>query len=323
VAAWLARRALAALAILWTVATLTFVAIHAAPGDPFVPSADRPADPAVVAALRRQFGLDRPLAVQYVRYLAALATGDLGVSFSQRRPVAAAIAGALPHTLVLAGAALLIDYALGIAIGLVQAATAGRRLDDALTVVTLMIASLPAFWVALVLLLVFGEWLRWLPVAGAYDPAVYDVLPLAGRVVDRLRHVALPAATLGLLGAAATARYQRAALLEALGQEYVRTARAKGLGERRVLLRHAWRNALVPITALVGLALPFLLTGAVLIETVFAWPGMGRLAADAITLRDYPLVVGTAVTASAVVVLGSLVADLLLRAADPRVRAQD
>jgi peptide/nickel transport system permease protein len=323
VAAWLARRALAALAILWTVATLTFVAIHAAPGDPFLPSSDRPADPAVVAGLRRQFGLDRPLAVQYVRYLAALATGDLGVSFSQRRPVAAAIASALPHTLVLAAAALLIDYALGIAIGLVQAATAGRRLDDALTVATLMIASLPAFWVALVLLLVFGEWLRWLPVAGAYDPAVYDALPIAGRVVARLRHVALPAATLGLLGAAATARYQRAALLEALGQEYVRTARAKGLGERRVLLRHAWRNALVPITALVGLALPFLLTGAVLIETVFAWPGMGRLAADAITLRDYPLVIGTAVTASAVVVLGSLVADLLLRAADPRVRTQD
>ena len=320
-AAWLARRLVAALAILWTVATLTFVAIHAAPGDPFLPTAERPADPAVVATLRRQFGLDRSLPEQYARYLGALATGDLGVSFSQRRPVAAAIADALPHTLLLAAAALLLDYAIGIAIGLVQAATAGRRLDDALTVLTLMIASLPAFWVALVLLLVFGEWLRWLPVAGAYDPALYDALPLAGRVADRLRHLALPAATLGIIGAAATARYQRAALLEALGQEYVRTARAKGLGERRVLLRHAWRNALVPITALVGLALPFLLTGAVLVETVFAWPGMGRLAADAITLRDYPLVTGTAVTASAVVVLGSVVADVLLQVVDPRVRA--
>lgn len=320
-AAWLARRLLAALAILWTVATLTFVAIHVAPGDPFLPTAERPADPAVVATLRRQFGLDRPLPEQYARYLGALATGDLGISFSQRRPVAAAIADALPHTMLLAAAALLLDYVIGIAIGLIQAATAGRRLDDALTVTTLMIASLPAFWVALVLLLVFGEWLRWLPVAGAYDPALYDALPLVGRMADRLRHLALPAATLGILGAAATARYQRAALLEALGQEYVRTARAKGLDERRVLLRHAWRNALVPITALVGLALPFLLTGAVLVETVFAWPGMGRLAADAITLRDYPLVTGTAVTACAVVVLGSLVADLLLQAADPRVRA--
>ena len=322
-AAWLARRLGAALAILWTVATLTFVAIHAAPGDPFLPSAERPADPAVVATLRRQFGLDRPLPEQYARYLGALATGDLGVSFSQRRPVAAAIADALPHTLLLAAVVLLLDYVLGIAIGLIQAATAGRRLDDALTVTTLMVASLPAFWVALVLLLVFGEWLRWLPVAGAYDPALYHALPLAGRIADRLRHLALPAATLGILGAAATARYQRAALLEALGQEYVRTARAKGLNERRVLLRHAWRNALVPITALVGLALPFLLTGAVLVETVFAWPGMGRLAADAITLRDYPLVTGTAVTACAVVVLGSVVADLLLRAADPRVRVHD
>jgi peptide/nickel transport system permease protein len=323
VAGWLVRRTLAAVAILWAVATLTFVAVHAAPGDPFLPAADRPADPATVASLRRQFGLDRPLHVQYVRYLRALATGDLGTSFSQRRPVAAAIADALPHTLLLAGAALLLDYLLGIAIGIVQAAWAGRRIDDALTVGTLVVASLPAFWVALVLLLVFGEWLRWLPVAGAYDPAIHDALPFAGRVADRLRHLALPAITLGILGAAATARYQRAALLEALGQEYVRTARAKGLSERRVLLGHAWRNALVPITALLGLALPFLLTGAVLVETVFAWPGMGRLAADAITLRDYPLVTGTAVTASAVVVIGSLAADLLLQAADPRARARD
>lgn len=322
-AIWLGRRAAAALAILWMVATLTFVAIHLAPGDPFLPTAERPADPAVVAELRRQFGLDRPLAVQYVRYLRALVMGDLGVSFSHRRPVRAVIADALPHTLLLAAAAVLLDYLLGIGIGIVQAATAGRRLDDWLTAATLLIASLPAFWVALVLLLVFGEWLRWLPVAGAYDPAVYDALPLAGRLADRLRHLALPAITLGLLGAAGTARYQRAALLDALGQDYVRTARAKGVAERRVLLRHAWRNALVPITALLGLALPFLLTGAVLVETVFAWPGLGRLAADAINRRDYPLVTGTAIIASVVVVLGSAVADLLLRVADPRVRLED
>jgi ABC-type dipeptide/oligopeptide/nickel transport system permease component len=320
VAAWLVRRLLAAVAILWAVATLAFAAIHVAPGDPFLPAADRPVDPAAAASLRRQFGLDHPLPVQYVRYLSAVASGDLGVSFSQRRSVAGTIADALPHTVLLAAAALLLDYLIGMAIGLLQAATAGRRLDDALTVLTLTVASLPAFWVALVLLLVFGEWLHWLPVAGAYDPAVYDALPIAGRVADRLRHLALPAITLGLLGAAATARYQRAALLEALGHEYVRTARAKGLSERRVLLAYAWRNALVPMTALVGLALPFLLTGAVLVETVFAWPGMGRLAADAITLRDYPLVTGTAVVASAVVVSGSLVSDILLHAVDPRVR---
>jgi len=320
---WLARRLAAAVAILWAVATLTFVAIHLAPGDPFLPAAERPTDPAIVAELRRQFGLDQPMAAQYARYLGALATGNLGVSFSQRRPVAAAIAAALPHTLLLAAAAMLLDYLLGIGIGIVQAASVGRRLDDALTVLTLMVASLPAFWVALVLLLVFGEWLHWLPVAGAYDPAIHDALPLVGRLADRLRHLALPAITLGVLGAAATARYQRAALLEALDREYVRTARAKGVSERRVLLHHAWRNALVPMTALVGLALPFLLTGAVLVETVFAWPGLGRLAADAIALRDYPLVTGTAVTASAVVVLGSVVADGLVRVVDPRVAPED
>ena len=318
-AAWLARRLGAALAILWTVATLTFVAVHAAPGDPFLPTAERPADPAVVATLRRQFGLDRPLPEQYVRYLGALATGDLGVSFSQRRPVAAAIADALPHTLLLAAAALLLDYALGIAIGLIQAATAGRRLDDALTVTTLMVASLPAFWVALVLLLVFGEWLRWLPVAGAYDPALYDALPLAGRIADRLRHLALPAATLGILGAAATARYQRAAMLEVVRQDFIRTARAKGLAEGAVTL-HALRNAILPTITLLGLALPMLLSGAVLVETVFAWPGMGRLAVEAIQRRDYPVVTGAAILAALAVVAGNLLADVLTRLADPRTR---
>lgn len=317
--AWLLRRLAAGLAIVATVATLTFVAIHLAPGTPFF-DADRPMDPAVAARLRARFGLDRPLPRQYVDYLARLAHGDLGESFSQRRPVGRVIADAAPNTLLLAGTALAIDFALGIAIGLAQAAQARRRLDVALTNATLFFYSLPTFWLGLVLLLVFGQWLHWFPVGGVTDPVLHDVMSPGGRLLDHLRHLALPAFTLGLVGAAGTARYQRAALLETLHEDYVRTARAKGLAERQLLLRHALRNALLPVVALLGVALPFLLTGAVVVETVFAWPGLGKVAADAIGARDYPLVLGTTLLASILVVLGSLLADVLTTALDPRVR---
>jgi len=320
VTAWLLRRLAAALAIVFAVVTLCFVVIHLAPGTPFLPGQDRPIDPAVVERLRARFGLDQPLPVQYARYLGALARGDLGESFSQRRPVADAIAGALPNTLLLTGSALAIDFLLGVAIGVVQAARARRRLDVALTNATLFLYSLPTFWLGLLLLLVFGQWLHWFPVGGVTHPVLHDSMPLGLRLLDRLHHLALPALTLGLVGAAGTARYQRAALLEALGEDYARTARAKGLAEPRVLVDHALRNALLPIVTLLGLALPFLLTGAVVVETVFTWPGLGKLAADAIAGRDYPLVIATTMISSVLVVLGSLLADLLATAADPRVR---
>lgn len=318
--AWLVRRLVAGLAIILAVATLTFVAIHLAPGTPFL-SEDRPMDPAVVARLRTRFGLDRPLPVQYVDYLGGLLHGDLGESFSQRRPVGRVIADATPNTLLLAATALTLDFLLGIAIGVVQAAQARRRLDVALTNATLFFYSLPTFWLGLVLLLVFGQWLVWLPVGGVTSP-VYDALPLGMRLLDRLSHLALPAITLGVVGAAGTARFQRAALLETLGEDYVRTARAKGLTEPRILLHHALRNGLLPVITLLGVALPFLLTGSVVVETVFAWPGLGKIAADAIAARDYPLVVGTTLLVSVLVVAGSILADLLMTFVDPRLRVR-
>src|ERR1051325_5089272 len=275
-------------------------------------------NPAVVARLNHVYGLDRPLLEQYLRYCVALAHGELGESFSQRRPVGQLIAGAVPNTLLLTTTALAIDFTLGILIGLFQAARARRRSDAALANVTLFLYSLPTFWLALVLQLVFALWLGWFPTAGTTDPVVYGSLPFAGRLLDRLHHLVLPALTLGLVGAGGAARFQRAALLEALGHDYVRTARAKGLAEPAVLVRHAWRDALLPVISLAGIALPFLLTGAVLIETVFSWPGLGKLAADAISARDYPLVLGTTLVVTCAVVLGSLLADLLMAAADPR-----
>jgi peptide/nickel transport system permease protein len=317
---WLLRRIAAGIAIVFAVLTLTFAAVHLAPGKPFLPADGRPMNPAAIERLRRVYGLDRPLPEQYLRYLAALGRGELGESFSKRRPVGTMIASALPNTVVLAATALLIDFTLGIAIGVFQAARVRRRSDVALTNLTLFFYSLPTFWLGLVLLLIFAQWLHWFPVGGATDPVLYDSLSLGGRLLDRLRHLALPALTLGLVGAGGTARFQRAALLEALGQDYVRTARAKGLTASAVLVRHALRDALLPVIALLGLALPFLLTGAVLVETVFAWPGLGKLAADAISARDYPLVLGTTVLVSAAVVAGSLLADLITAAADPRIR---
>ncbi len=318
--AWLLRRCAAALAIVFAVVTLIFFAIHAAPGTPFLPGGDRPFDPLVEARLRARFGLDQPLPVQYGRYLAALAHGDFGESFRLQEPVRDAVAAAIPNTLLLAAAALAIDLLLGISLGAWQAVRAGTGADAALTGAMLVGYSLPTFWLGLVLLLLLGERAHLFPIGGATDPVFHDAMSLGGRALDRLRHLALPALTLGLVGAAGTARYQRAAMLEALHRGFVRTARAKGLGERSVVIRHALRNALLPTITLAGLALPFLLTGSVVVETVYAWPGMGKLAADAIAARDYPLVMATALIASVLVVLGSLAADLVYAAADPRVR---
>jgi peptide/nickel transport system permease protein len=322
VAAWLVRRLAASIAIVFAVVTITFFVVHLAHGSPCGPAEQRPLPPDVCERLRSQFGYDKPLRVQYVRYLAQLLHGNLGESLGLHRPVADALADAIPHTFTLALAALVIDFVLGLALGVYQAARERRLGDIALGNVALFVNSMPTFWLGLVLLLVFGQWLRWLPVGGIADPVVCPRVDSLACLGDFFWHLTLPALTLGLVGAAGTARYHRAAMLEVIRQDYVRTARAKGLRERRVLLVHALRNALLPFITLFGLAFPFLLTGAVLIETVFAWPGMGRLAVTAIFQRDYPVVTGAALVTSAMVVLGNLIADVLYAVADPRIRVR-
>ena len=319
-AAWLLRRLVASVAIVFAVVTLVFILIHIAPGEPC--PTEEPVDPRVCSDLKQQFGLDRPVLEQYGRYLVALAQGNFGYSFSLRRPVRDALAETIPFTLQLAGAALLLDFLLGLALGIYQASRVNRAADVVLGNITLFIYSLPTFWLALILLLVFAEKLGWFPVGGANDPIFCPVVDSPYCVGDRLWHLILPAATLGLVGAAGTARFQRAAMLEVGSQDYVRTARAKGVPERRVVLRHQLRNALLSFITRFGLAFPFLLTGAVLIETIFAWPGMGRLAFNAILTRDHTLVTATALIASTVVVLGNLLADVLLELADPRLRVR-
>ena len=321
-AAWLVRRLVASIAIVFAVVTITFFVVRLAHGTPCGPAGERPLPPDVCERQRVQFGYDQPLLVQYGKYLVALRHGELGESFGLHRPVADALADAIPNTFTLALAALLVDFALGLALGIYQAVRAGRFGDVAVGNVALLVNSMPVFWLGLVLLLVFGQWLRWFPVGGPNNPVLCPHVDSPYCLLDFLWHLTLPALTLGLVGAAATARYQRAAMLDVIRQDYVWTARAKGLRERRVLLVHALRNALLPIITLFGLAFPFLFTGAVLIETVFAWPGMGRLAVNAILQRDYPVVTGAALLTSAMVVLGSLIADALYAVADPRIRVR-
>ena len=313
---WLLRRLVASVAIVFAVITFIFILIHLAPGKP----CSENLDPRVCTLLTRQFGLDQPIAMQYWRYLVQLAHGNLGMSFSLRRPVWDALVETVPFTLQLAGAALVLDFVIGLGLGIYQATRVNRLPDLMLGNVTLFIYSLPTFWLAPILLLVFGEKLGWFPVGGASDPIFCPQVDSLYCVADRLWHLVLPATTLGVVGAAGTARFQRAAMLEVASQDYVRTARAKGVPERQIVLRHQLRNALLSFITRFGLAFPFLLTGAVLVETIFAWPGMGRLAFDAILTRDYPVVTASALIASTVVVAGNLLADILLGFADPRLR---
>jgi peptide/nickel transport system permease protein len=320
---YIARRLGQAAIIVAIVATITFALIHLAPGDPFSAVIDNPnVSEKVRETLRAQYGLDRPLPEQFVRYVGALARGELGWSFSHDLPVSAVLAQALPNTLLLMGVALFGSFALGILLALIQVARRGAIADRALSGATLLFISMPDFWLALLALLSLTYWLPVFPVGGAVDPVSHDYMGLAGRFLDRLYHLTLPALTLILLASPAVARFQRAALLDVLPSDYIRTARLKGLTERQILRRHALRNALLPTITLIGLSFPALLTGAFFIERIFAWPGMGYAVVNAISSRDYPLVVGGVIIGSIMVTLGNLVADLLYAWADPRIRVR-
>ena len=319
---FIARRLGQATVIVAIVAAITFALIHLAPGDPFSAVLDNPnVSEKVRETLRAQYGLDRPLPEQFVRYIGALARGEMGWSFSHDRPVREVLATALPNTLLLMGVALVASFALGIIVALVQVARRGSLIDNVLGAISLFFFSMPDFWLAILALLSLTYWLPIFPVGGAVDPVMHEYLGLGGRIVDRLEHLVLPALTLTLLASASVARYQRAALLDVLPADYIRTARLKGLTEKEILRRHALRNALLPIITLIGLSFPALLTGAFFIERIFAWPGMGYAVVNAIGTRDYPLVVGGVIVGSIMVTLGSLLADLLYAWADPRLRS--
>ena len=317
-----AERLAQAAVIVAFVAAISFALIQLAPGDPFSAAVENPnVSEEIRERLRVQYGFDRPLPEQFGRYVTQLARGELGWSFSHDRPVRDVLAQALPNTLLLMAIALFGSFALGILVAFIQVARRGSATDHVLSGISLLFLSMPDFWLALLALLTFTYWFPVFPVGGAIDPVMHDYLGLGGRILDRLKHLVLPALTLTLLASATVARYQRAALLDVLPADYIRTARLKGLTERAILRRHALRNALLPIITLIGLSFPALLTGAVFIERVFAWPGMGYALVNGITSRDYPLVVGAVIIGSIMVTLGSFIADMLYAWADPRVRA--
>jgi len=319
---YVAKRLLQAIPLLLGIATITFIIVHLAPGDPMDVYLEeryrREVDPQVIEIIRKKYGLDQPLHVQYVRWIGNLVQGDLGESFRYRRPVASLIAERIPYTLQLTVLALLSDALLGIALGIFAAVRQYSTADKVVTVGSLVIYSIPGFWLALMLVLVFSVNLGWFPTSQTRS-LDYDLLSGGEQVLDRLWHLVLPVFVLGIASAAGTARYMRNRLLEVLSEEYVLAARARGLEERAVIFGHAVRNALIPIVTLYGLSLPFLLGGAVLIERVFAWPGMGLLSVEAIGARDYPIILATTMIAAVLVVLGNLLADVMYAIVDPRV----
>lgn len=317
--AFLLRRAAVAAVLVLLVLTLLFFVLRLAPGEPAVFYDSEGFSTDQRQELTAVLGLDRPLAEQYVRWLGSALIGRWGISFSQSRPVSRILAEALPATLLLTVSALVLQYLLGLLLGVASAWRAGSWSDHLIRVVSLVAYGVPQFWLGLMALLVLAYRLPLFP-AGQMHGLDAERMALLPYLADLLHHLALPALVLGAGSCGSVARYVRNSLLDVLDEDHIRAARARGLPEWRVLWVHALRNALTPLTQTLGLSLPFLLSGALVVEVVFSWPGMGRLTYLAIDARDYPLILGASAMTGILVVLGSFLADLLQAAVDPRVR---
>jgi peptide/nickel transport system permease protein len=311
---YVVRRLLLLVPVLLGVSVIIFMVLHLAPGDPAEIMLGSQATHADLERLRAELGLTEPLYVQYVHWLGLVARGDLGRSIWMKRPVLAEVLGRFKATLVLTGAALVLSTAGGLALGILSAVRPNSLLDRLSAVASLFGASMPVFWLGIVLMVIFALWLGWLPASGMFAP--YG----GGDLKDLLVHLALPAFTLAAASVTIIARLTRSTMLETLGQDYIRTARAKGVVERAVVLRHGLKNALIPIVTVVGLQAGYLLGGAVLTETVFAWPGVGTLMVQGILARDFPLVQGCVLVVALSFVVINLVVDLLYAWLDPRIR---
>lgn len=303
-AAFLLRRLVLTIPVVWIVVTLVFGLIHIVPGDPVAQMLGEGAPAPEIQRLRHDLGLDRPILEQYKTYVWGLLKGDLGVSFRNQQPVAQSIAQRYPATIELTFAAILVSLVLAVPAGVLGAVKRGKLADKAIGVFSLLGVSLPNFALGPLLILLFSIGLGLLPVSGR----------------GGISHLILPALTMGGALAAITTRMVRASMLEEIQQDYVRTARAKGLPERVVLFRHALRNGLLPVITILGLQAGALLAGAIITETVFAWPGLGRLTVQAINARDYPLLQGCILTISLTYILINLLTDAIYSVVDPRIR---
>jgi peptide/nickel transport system permease protein len=312
---YLLRRLLQAVVVLGLVSGVGFAVLHLAPGGPAAIYALTPSMSAEdLARLTRELGLDRPVPEQYLKWIRGVLTGNWGRSYRDGRLVLEIIGERIPATLLLMGSAFGLAVGLGLAAGIVSAVRQYSLFDHLLTFVSMVALSIPTFWLGLMAIYVFAVLLRVLP------PGNMGTIGADFALLDRLRHLILPAATLGLVMVATWSRYTRACMLDVIREDYVRTARAKGMPGGAVILKHALRNALIPLITLAGLQLPMMLSGALVAETVFTWPGMGRLFVDSIGYRDYPVLMGLLMLTALLVVAGNLVADLIYAAVDPRVR---
>lgn len=337
---YVAQKVLLVVPLVWCVVTLVFVLVELAPGDVASKFVTPEMPPEVRQMVVDKYHLDDPGWVRYLAMLRNLATFDFGRSMTQERPVFDVIADALPNTLVLSLVTLLVVYPVGIVVGTLQAVRHGRAIDTAASVSTLVLYAMPEFWLAMMLQLLLGAyWSTWvkghvavlgpdlvrmlvIPTSGMMDAIEYDFMTGWEQLVDRLKHLVLPGVAMGVASAGGLARYMRSSLLEVIRQDYVRTARAKGLRERQVIVRHALRNALLPVITLLGLSMPYLFSGAVFVETIFAWPGMGRVIVNAIYAQDTPLIIACFYVFTLLVAGGNLLADLAYAWADPRIRLQ-
>lgn len=313
--AYLLRRLIQSIITLFIISVVTFGLIHAAPGGPGI-LLDPNLSPEDRARMAQDLGLDQPVPVQYVKWLGNLFEGDFGTSLMQKSGVLTVIGDRLPATIELAGVGLIIAVALGVPLGLIAALKSNSILDRVIQVVATLGLAVPGFWLAILLIIVFSVQLNWLPSAGRFTIG-------ESSVTDRISHLVLPSLVIGLYSLAQLTYYTRSSMLEVLRADYIRTARTKGLNEHVIMYRHALKNGLIPVVTMVGLMLPRLIGGAVITETVFGWPGIGRLAADAAFQRDYPLIMGITMVVSVVVILCNFLTDLAYSVVDPRIRLMD
>ncbi|WP_419910603.1 ABC transporter permease [Candidatus Poriferisodalis sp.] len=312
-----------ALGLILAVMCLNFLLIHLTPGDPatVIVGESGAGDPELLDEIRAQYGLDRPVIVQLLSYVGRVATGDLGDSYFFNQSVTSLIIQRLWPTVLLVGTALAFAVAAGTMVGVATARRPESPISHGATVLALVGFSMPVFWTGIMLVILFASAWQLLPVQGWHDVSYPE--DLIGNMLDVGEHLVLPALTLGLIYLAQYSRLSRASMLEVLESDYVRTARAKGLSERRVVYKHALRNAVIPVVTVVGLQFGALLSGALLVETVFNWPGLGRLAFDSILRRDTSVLLGVLLVSSVMVIIANLLTDLLYTVIDPRIRLRE
>jgi peptide/nickel transport system permease protein len=309
-------------AVVLVIATFNFVLVHAAPGDPaqVIAGQSGGSDEKLLAQIRAEYGLDKPYAVQLATYLGRILSFDLGYSYRQQRTVAALIGERLPATMLLTATSFILALLAGIILGTLAGVRAGKWSDTLLTVVSLLLYATPVFWLGLMLVLLFSVQLDWLPAFGYVTIGVPQTA--FERMRDILWHLILPATSLAAVYLAIYARLMRASVVDVTHQDFIKTARAKGLGQGRIIIRHILRNAILPIVTVAGMQAGALVGGAVVIETVFAWPGLGRLIYDALLQRDYPVLLGVFLVMSVLVIVLNLLTDTIYRVIDPRVSAR-